>query len=219
MQQQNPLRTSNLRVETSPQYDLAPVRLKVTCPVATDDHQQIHVSVPRIHFPPDGAMMIALETVTHKPGDESYLYLVGPDLAGRAIAQSGFLVDTRGLAEGPLHQNGITDQRVIFTTNEQGVGYDRVQAASEANTTMNNELGTTGDQYYGYKLYSEAPKDNSFISHVFAHDTMQFTFGMRVVPRDAEAVGDNVWVAAKEYGKSVEVTFLIYPNPFWKQRY
>lgn len=197
--------TDNLQLSTSPRYNTQPVRFSVY--VTPFVEETVFVNVPDIHFPPHGSMMIELESVTHKAGDEPYLYV--EQLADYEDRCNGFVVRTRNLADPAFLNTGIQRSDTFFKT-EIGRFFNPIPSPQEVSDLLNStNIG-------GKKIDSRNKVDTSTVGQVFSHTNLQFAFDIAVESVDA---GGSVWVPSIQFNKKLEVTFLLYPNPYWQQSY
>lgn len=197
--------TDNLQLSSSPRYNTRPIRFSVYVTPFVD--QTVFVNIPDIHFPPHGSMMIELESVTHKAGDEPYLYV--ESLTDYVDTCNGFVVRTRNLADPAFLHTGIQRSDTFFKTKD-GRFYNPVPSPQEVlDLTNQTDIG-------GKKIDSRNTVDTSTVSQVFSHTNLQFAFDVSAESVDA---GGPEWFPAIQFDKKLEMTFLLYPNPYWQQSY
>lgn len=165
--------------------------------------------MPDIYFPPDGSMMIELERVSTKPEDTPYIYV--EDRGDYEDGCNGFVVRTRGLAEEAFVSNGVQGSEVVFRATN-GIFYGPVPSPPE----VANATGITAPTGKFVEVTNSV--DTSKIGHVFAHSNLQFNFDVTVQSMD-EGPNSDYWMPSLMFDKKLELTFLLYPSPFWRQRF
>lgn len=217
------LSTDNLNVSTSPRYTLRPIRFSVYGRITpstfgvNEEPQYAQVNIPDIHFPPEGAMTIELESVKHRPGFQGWINVdpTGNRDFSTTISSNGFIVETDGLAAAGFTPGGIQQREFTFFSGP-GLFYSPVESPEPVQTYYGAGGNALGMHYFaGKKL------DQSTISPPFAHSNMNFSFAFRLVDTDKPAFED-AWNAINnaDGGRdAMEITFVVKPDPYWQQRY
>lgn len=212
--------TDNLNLSNSPQYTRKPVRFSVPCRLNYStgvndprEAQYANISIPDIHFPPEGAMQIELESVTHVPGLEGWVNTATNHDPNQTIPSSGFIVTTDGLASSSFTAGGV-GQRVTSFYSGGGIYYSPVTSPQEVETAL-------GQPATGMHLYAGRRIDDSSITPELAHSNLNFQFAFWVYDVDNPAI-NNRWLpmmTADGGRDALLLTFLIKPSPFWQQNY
>lgn len=224
-----PKGTTNLQLRTSPQYTLRPYRFSVTTNVASftengttkpfHNFSAHFINIPDVYFPPDGAMCVELESVRSRYAYNGYVYTNKAGYTSHTLPSEGFVVHTENLAQPAFTEGGVGHRMETFYSGP-GSFYD----ALESPASIQNALGVTTAQ--GMAVNCSRRITAKHVAPVFAHNGLQFSFNMAVYNIDAPASTDY-WVSTTLYDPTknpsrvdpLEVTFVVYPNPYWSQRF
>lgn len=215
--------TDNLNLSTSPQYTLKPLRFSVfgritpSTSSVNPEPQYAQINIPDIHFPPDGAMTIELESIKHRPGFQGWVNVdpTGARDADTTIASNGFIVETDGLVTPGFTPGGVQQKEFTFFSGP-GIYYSPIQSPQPVQA-FHNAGGTAN----GMHLFAGRKLDQSMISPTLAHSNMNFSFAFRLVDTDFPGYR-NEWSALSDADggrDALEITFLVKPDPYWQQRY
>lgn len=215
-----PLRTPNLNLSSSVRYLDKPIRIKTTATV-WGGPKLVQVNVPDVHFPPDTAMFVDLESIKHREGFANWCYIIDASTTDQrqGIPSNGFVVRTRGLCEESFTTGGIGESYVDFSNPPSGAFYGDVPVPQAVVDIFTNSDTLSNSAPRGKYLDARNLVDTSTMGRPLAHSNLQFSFMMEVWNKDRAAGSSEWYPAASTDTENVEITFLIYPNTFWKQRF
>lgn len=197
--------------------------MKVTRPALEtyDELQYVDINVSDIDFPKGGeAYMVALESVVLKnevvdqTAETNVDLLPNIDQQGSVFFGSyAFYVETINLCKAPRTTGGSVSEITVHKCQGPMMEYD---ANIKPNPTVGepNFLLTTVAVHAGITGMDA-------INPILASDSGYLNFGYRLINRpythDFDMLGDIRSEAAVH--QSMEITFLLYPNPYYQQQF
>jgi len=223
-------RNDNLDIKGSLQYDRQPIRFTLTRGLdAYEDFTQASVSLAGLDIPKGGgSYMVAVESVElvgHRiTGVRDTTSLVDLNISRTGMvsenAGSGFfnlLIETDGLCEAPRTEGGTTKNITSHMCSGTYISYDpalRITASGSENILIKTVR------------VDNANLTTSSINPVLSSDSsfLNFSFRMPTAPGYNASFGESA-LGLNDVPDSVldnmrmNVTFLLYPNPYYNQKY
>lgn len=218
--------TDNFRLASSPQYHTDPVRFtvsggKLSSPLLPTAINTTYVNIPQFRFAP-GGMFVSVEKIdtnlARKPSAEDAVIIRQKYTDGEedeAFRGRGIRLFVRNLAEESFTSGGAQEDWVEMTPSTEAVY--RLRTASGPGLGSNGD-GTTN---YGYDVFqrSDGARSNGDIGRKLKHVDLNFPLEWIAVSQDFSDASSLLTQDFETEYDNLRVTFLVYPNPYFSQRY
>lgn len=186
-----------------------------------DELEYVDINLSDVNFPKGGdAYMVALESVVLKNEVVDGTAETNVDLLPNLDREGGvffgsyaFYVETTNLCKAPRTIGGSTSEITVHKCQGPMMEYD-------ANIKTNPTVGEPDFLLTTVAVHAESPGVDA-INPILASDSGYLNFGYRLVNRpythDYDMYGNFRGEASVH--QSMEITFLLYPNPYYQQQF
>lgn len=200
--------TTALNLSNSPGYRTTPFRVVVKGKRFGVNYTTLNI--PQITLPADG-FMVALESVFLESGAK-FVTVDGNETPPHRMKTEGHVtVRVRDLVHNDFKAGGTeleeSKMHVIGT-------FEFLRDGQSQEVTLPSEL--QGETAWVYQGFIEQHVSMDHVGHVLRHSDLNFTFSWNY---DDSQKDSNWTIDEASFNPDVELTFLFYPNPYFRQRY